>query len=126
MQNTAITIGIVMLVLGFLASILGQFPVQGSAPATPVTVSSSITPSTFNKEAADEVGTKLNSAYTSVIDDLLTYIDSPDLARAEARRDSMVQYAKVLIPSFNDLSNKLQGNLDEMQADISETGEATP
>ncbi len=126
MKNVAITLGIVVLVLGFMASILSQFPAQGAGPATPVTVASSISASNFNRDAADEVGKKFSSAYTSVVDDLLTYINNPDLKRAEEHRDAMVQYAKVLIPSFQDLSGKLQGHLNDVQAQAAQEEASIP
>lgn len=113
-------LGIVTLVLGFMITILGPFPIPG------VTASSeTVQVNEFSTEAVQQAADKFSVAYTSVIDDLVSYIKDPDLNRAESRRQAMVAYANYLVPKYKNLSQELQGQLDTMVAQANQTTDTT-
>ena len=108
---TLVPIGVITVVLGFIIGVLGGFPVQGG---TIDSTSQTFEVDQFSKEIADEAGRRFGSAYTSVIDDLISYMDDPDLQRADDQREAMVEYATLIIPQFQDFAQSLQGKLDEL------------
>lgn len=114
-------LGIVTLVLGFMITILGPFPIPGTATASEETVQVN----EFSTEAVQQAADKFSVAYTSVIDDLVSYIKDPDLNRAESRRQAMVTYANYLVPKYKNLSQELQGQLDTLVAEANETTDTT-
>ena len=117
------TIGIVMLVLGFLASALGSFPLAD------VSASSEITEETpFSTQLVTETAGQMGTMYTTIIDDLVSFADNPDLALATSRRDDMTVFAEDLAGRFQLFADDLQARLDDItDAPLAPTGlVATP
>jgi len=92
------TIGTIMLVLGFLASAVGAFPLADVSASPAVTED---TP--FSTEAVEQTAAQVGAMYTSIIDDLMTFQDNPGLALAESRRVAMTAYAEDLASRFQAL-----------------------
>lgn len=114
------TLGTVMLVLGFLSNVLGVFP-GADASAPPI---GEDTP--FSQAAVEQTAIQFDKAYRSVIDDLLAFQRNPDLARAEARRTEMTAYAGTLAGNFQGLASTLQTRLDVFVATATADEPATP
>ncbi len=104
-------IGIIIVVLGFIIGVLGGVPVQGG---TIDSTSQTVEVDQFSQEVADEAGRRFGFAYTSVIDDLISYMDDPDLQRANDQREAMVEYATFITPQFEDFAQSLQAKLDDL------------
>lgn len=75
---------------------------------------------------AEELAEEYYSIYTSVIDDMLSYQQNPDLERVEAQRQASVKQAQELIPRFKALARKLSKDLDELSAQASATPQPAP
>ena len=104
------TLGIMMLVIGFLASALGAFPLADlSANSTEITEE---TP--FSKDLVEETAGKVGTLYTTIIDDLAGFASNPDLALAQSRRDQMSAYATDLAGQFQLFADDLQARLDDV------------
>jgi pectate lyase len=103
------TIGTIMLVLGFLASALGAFPLAD------VSANDTVTEETpFSTEAVEQTAAQIGTMYTSIIDDLMTFADNPDLALADSRRLAMTSYADDLAGRFQLFAQDLQTDLGAM------------
>lgn len=112
------TIGVVMMVLGFLASAVGAFPLVDTAAANPVTEE---TP--FSTEAVQQTAAQIGTMYTTIIDDLASFAENPDLALATERRDTMTAYAEDLAGRFQLFATDLQLELDTItEAPLAPTG----
>ncbi|MDA0797145.1 MAG: hypothetical protein O2826_03435 [Chloroflexi bacterium] len=101
------TLGTVMMILGFIASAVGAFPLVDLNAAEPVTEE---TP--FSTEAVEQTATQVGTMYTTIIDDLMSFAENPDLALATQRRDTMTVYAEDLAGRFQLFANDLQLELD--------------
>lgn len=103
-----------MLVLGFLSSSLGLFPIGDVAANT-----EEITEETpFSREAVQQTADQFNGMYTTLIDDIASFAGNPDLALAQSRRDEMMAYASVLSDNLNVFADTLQGRLNELTATL--------
>ena len=111
-------IGVIMLTLGFLSSILDASPIGHIMASSPDIDES--TP--FSLEIVEDTASKAGALYTGQIDEMMAFLDNPDLATAEARRDEMMAYAKTLADGLEGFALALQGNFDGLVADTA-TGE---
>lgn len=115
------TMGAVMMVLGFIASAVGAFPLADISAATPIDEN---TP--FSTEAVEQTNGQIGAMYTTIVDDLMGFAENPDLALAEQRRDDMTAYAEDLAGHFQLFANDLQLELDGLvDAAGTEAGTAT-
>jgi hypothetical protein len=135
-MKALLPVGITSLVLGFLLGALADFP-MASAQAGAGSPPAPLGDQGFHIEEAEDVGERFSSAYTHVIDDLLSFQRDPDYARAEMRREELVHYAGGLIPRFQALAGELQAllaellvenedlaaELDQLPADLESLGE---
>ena len=104
-------LGVMMLVLGTLATALGMSPL-GTGEAT-----AEVDPdAAFSTEAAEATFGKVSGMYEGIINDLVAIGENPDLAVAEARREQMTTYAQAISLQFETLAATLQVELDEAQA----------
>ena len=101
------TIGTMMMVLGFIASSVGAFPLADVSAATPIDEN---TP--FTTEVVEQTAAQIGTMYTTIIDDLASFAQNPDLALATQRRDQMTGYATDLAGKFQLFANDLQLQLD--------------
>ena len=112
------TIGIVMMVLGFLANSVEAFPLADLSNNTVITEDTA-----FSAAIVEETTGKVSTMYTTVIDDLMTFADNPDLALAESRRVEMTAFATNLADDFQLFANDLQQELDAItEAPLAPTG----
>jgi fibronectin type 3 domain-containing protein len=112
------TLGTVMMVLGFLASAVGAFPLIDVAAANPITEE---TP--FSVEVVDQTAAQIGTMYTTIVDDLMSFAENPDLALATERRDTMIAYAEDLSGRFQVFASDLQLDLDAItEAPLAPTG----
>lgn len=102
-MTIAAPLGIIGLVLGFLATLLTQFPGQATLASTPPDGEAEAA----YAQQAEEVGRRFNSVYFQVVDDLMSYAQDPDPSRAEQRRLEMVGYANASAPQFQALATQL-------------------
>ena len=86
------TIGVIMLVLGFLTSTLGAFPLADVSAIGPEVTEE--TP--FSKAIVETTAGQIGRIYTTLIADLVTFAYNPDLALAQSRVDQMTTFAEVL------------------------------
>ena len=110
----AAVLGVMAMVSGVLLAALGQFP--GQTQEAPVD---------DPQGSAQQVGEKINSVYTAVIQDLITFIDNPDLGRAERQQTAMATFAEGLALQFRGLSDSMKQELDRTQAEAAQLA-ATP
>jgi hypothetical protein len=101
------TLGTVMMILGFIASAVGAFPLVDVAAANPITEE---TP--FSTEPVEQTAAQMGTMYATIIDDLMSFAENPDLALATERRDTMTTYAENLASRFQLFASDLQLELD--------------
>ena len=112
------TIGIVMMVLGFLANSVEAFPLADLTGGTTIEEDTR-----FSAAIVEETTGKIGTMYTSVIEDLMSFADNPDLALAQSRRDSMTVFAEDLAGRFQLFADDLQLELDAItEAPLAPTG----
>ena len=112
------TIGIVMMVLGFLANSVEAFPLADLSSETAITEET-----IFSTAVVEETTGKIGTMYTTIIDDLMSFADNPDLALAESRRVEMTAFATNLADDFQLFANDLQQELDAItDAPLAPTG----
>ena len=90
--------------------ILGGFPPFGGDAATLEAGTVQADGSTI--EAAEEVGEKFLTGYTSIIDGMMMHLENPDYETAEEQRQAITAYAEALQPQFQEFSEELQERLD--------------
>ena len=54
----------------------------------------------FTTEAVEQTAAQIETMYTSIIDDTMTFADNPDLALRESRQMTMTAYAEDLAGQF--------------------------
>ena len=101
------TIGVVMMILGFLANSVEAFPLADLSSETEITEDT-----VFSTAVVEETTGKIGTMYTTIIDDLMSFADNPDLALAESRRVEMTAFATNLADDFQLFANDLQQELD--------------
>jgi hypothetical protein len=107
-MRTITTIGVIMLIIGFLSSALGAFPlVDISASSAPIDED---TP--FSTQLVEETSGKIGTMYSTIIEDIASFADNPDLALAQSRLDEMTVYAEDLATRTQLFANDLQQKLD--------------
>ncbi|MBM3940767.1 MAG: hypothetical protein FJ318_07770 [SAR202 cluster bacterium] len=112
-MKTIVAIGLLMFVLGYLSDAVELFPIAGAATHPTPTDDGGIGEA-FSKASAEETARKVETMYTSVIDDLIAFQRDPDLAKAEAHRQQVTTYAGALANGLKTLAGTLQGKLDEL------------
>ena len=111
-MTSAIAIGLIALVLGFLVSVMGGF--SASAATTTTAPSAVEQAGTVSTGAAEEMGDKFLGGYTSIIEGLMEHQTNPDYERAERARREMVNFAEALVPQFQGLADQMQEKLDDL------------
>ena len=106
------TIGAILLVLGFLTSALGAFPLADISASGPEVTEQ--TP--FSREVVETTAGQIGSIYTTVIGDLVTFAGNPDLALAQGRLGQMTTFAEGLASQFQPFADDLQVRLDATTA----------
>lgn len=87
--------GVIALVLGVLFGALGHLPGHGQ--------------DTVNaKPSVEQVSQRLDSSYTSIVQDLVSYIGDPDYTRAESQRIAMIDSASKIAVDFRSLAEELK------------------
>ena len=109
MLATTSAIGIIVLVLSFLASALGQSPIG----ATEGHVDEN---APFSEEVVQVPADQFNAMYGAIVEDIASFAKNPDLALAASRRDAMTAYAQSLAGQFDSFADRMQGELDEATA----------
>ena len=117
-MKSIIVLGIMALVLGSLAGALAGFPLPGAVAGSPPQPA---TGGEFSAQAVEEVADSFSASYTSVVEDLVSFLRDPDSQRAEQRREVMVDYARSLIPHFQGLAQQMEGELDGLTTEAQGT-----
>jgi len=68
----------------------------------------------LSKNSFQEKAGEFQSRYTGIVDDMLSFANEPDYAKAEEKRQKLVSEANALASQFQDLATKLQGNLNTL------------
>ena len=84
-MGSVITLSIVGMVQAFLIAVLADFPIEEALTLYDTNDES------YNVEAVQEVGNLFTGNVTSLIDEMVSYQTDPNYARAEARREDMVE-----------------------------------
>ena len=108
--SLALSFSIVGAVITFLISILGSLPLSGDAPAPAVTVADE----SFNVERVHEAAGLFSNAYTSLIDEMVSYQRDPDYHRAESRRRELADVGAKLVGDFQDFEAGLTSTLTDL------------
>ncbi|MDP3062037.1 MAG: hypothetical protein Q8O40_02305 [Chloroflexota bacterium] len=118
-MKAILPLGVAATVLGFLLTVLSQFPINGNANGAGQADPGGT--ETFSVELVEKTADQFNGAYAWVIDDLISYqknLDRPEYQRAESQRQAMVSYADALIPQFKELASKLEGQLNDLTGEL--------
>ena len=110
-MQAAAVLSLVMLVLGALSSAMGGFPLANTTPAQQIDKD---TP--FGPEAVQQTADQFGNMYTALIDELMTFLDDPDYARAEARSAEITAFASALAIDFDNLATELETELASLTA----------
>ena len=112
-MKAIVALGIIMLVLGFLSSVLSDFPLEGinASPNDPTEDDE------FSIEAVEATSAKVGSMYALIIEDIASFMDDPDLNRAEQRRQEMTAFASNFAEQLDGLAGALQTKLGEIVPD---------
>lgn len=108
MVGASITLSVITVVVSFILSVTGSFPlgdISGEAD----------NPSgEFNTADVEEAGKRLEASYCAIIEDIASFQKNPDLERAEARKEAFTEFAQSLVGQYKDLSDDLQTDLDNL------------
>jgi len=104
-MGSVITLRIVGMFLAFLIAVLADFPI-GEALTFFDTNDES-----YSVEAVHEVGKLFTGNVTTLIDEMVSYQTDPNYARAEARRQDMVDLGYRLTDDFSGFQAKMEGEL---------------
>ena len=120
-MSAVLPLSIIGIVVAFLVEALGLFPLVGVGSGS--SEGEAAIDETYSVEAVHEAANLFSGAYTSIVDDLVSYQKDPDYRRAEARSQDMVAYARSLLPRFQDLEDRLQGKLEDLTAQAEKPAE---
>ena len=121
-MSAILPLSIVGTIVAFLLGALGYFPTPGGPNALP---EADPIDETYSVERLHQAANLFAVAYTSVVDDLVSYQKDADYERAEDRRQEMLLYGYSLLPRFQQLEERLQGQAEELMGQAQEAnGEA--
>ena len=108
MVGASITLSVITVVISFILSVTGSFPLGdvGSEGGDPS--------GEFNPADVEEAGQRLEASYCAIIEDIASFQKNPDLERANARKEAFTEFAQSLVGQYQDLSEDLQTDLDEL------------
>ena len=104
-MGSVITLGIVGMVLAFLIAVLADFPIDEALALCDTNDES------YSVEAVHEVANLFTGNVTTLIDEMVSYQTDPNYARAEARRQDMVDLGYRLTDDFSGFQAKMEGEL---------------
>jgi Tol biopolymer transport system component len=105
-----IPLSIIGIVVAFMTGILGNFPFIEAVTGPD--------DESYSPEAVETAGKLFSGSYMAVVNELISYQTDPDYERAEAKYEAMKAYAEYLVPKFQDLSDRLQGDFDKLTRPI--------
>ena len=118
-MGSILPLSIAGIVLAFLIAVLADFPIEGAVTLRDPGDES------YSVEAVEEVGSLFTGNYNSIIEEMISYQTDPDYARAEARRQDMLDLGNRLTGDFSDFKTRLDGEfsllLDQADALASST-----
>jgi hypothetical protein len=104
-MGSVITLRIVGMFLAFLIAVLADFPIDEALTFFDTNDES------YSVEAVHEVGKLFTGNVTTLIDEMVSYQTDPNYARAEARRQDMVDLGYRLTDDFSGFQAKMEGEL---------------
>ncbi|MBI2912173.1 MAG: hypothetical protein HYY05_08515 [Chloroflexi bacterium] len=107
-MTTVLPLGVIGVVMAFLAASLMAFP---GVTAPEITIDE-----TYRPEAVQETGAMFEGVYASVIEGLISHQKHPDYQKAEATSQSMTAYGRSLLPRLEELRVRLRSQLDDLFA----------
>ncbi len=105
MVSASITLSIVAVIVSFILSVLGAFPLSDGT-----TVGDAL-PNADDSSKVQSAADGLLLGYTDIINDIASFQKDPDLARAEARKEAMFRYARELLGQYEGFSGTLSATL---------------
>ena len=108
-MSIALVFSIMGMVVAFLISVLGSLPFSETSSATIGTADES-----FNVAQVHRAAGLFSNAYTSLIDEMISYQKDPDYQRAESRRRELAGVGATLIGDFQAFEGRLTGMLGEL------------
>lgn len=118
-MGSLIPLSIAGVVLAFLIAVLADFPIESA-----FTLRDSSDES-YSVQAVEEVGSLFTGNYNAIINELVSYQTNPDYARAEARRQDMLDLGNRLTVNFTDFRTRLEGEFDILMAQAEELESST-
>ncbi|MCH8870013.1 MAG: hypothetical protein IIC23_09455 [Chloroflexi bacterium] len=118
-MGSIIPLSIAGVVLAFLIAVLADFPIESA-----FTLRDSSDES-YSVEAVEEVGSLFTGNYNAIINELVSYQTNPDYARAEARRQDMLDLGNRLTVNFTDFQTRLESEFDILMAQAEELESST-
>ena len=118
-MGSIIPLSIAGVVLAFLIAVLADFPIESASTLRDSSDES------YSVEAVEEVGSLFTGNCNAIINELVSYQTNPDYARAEARRQDMVDRGNRLTVNFTDFRTRLEGEFDILMAQAEELESST-
>ena len=110
MVGASITLSVITVVLSFIIAVTGSFPLGDISGETG-------DPSgEFDTADVEKAGQQLEASYCAIISDIASFQKNPDLERANARKEAFTEFAQSLVGQYQDLSEELQTDLDDLIA----------
>jgi len=109
MINGSITLAVIAIIVGFLISILGAFPLTSAA---------SIDSSNESDSDIEQVGERFTVCYKDIINDIASFQDDPDLERANERKETFTSFAQDLMERYETFADGLRNKLDTITAPV--------
>ena len=108
-MSLAVVLGTIALVASMIIRVSGAFPggEANSLDASPDGASPS-----FSVERVHEAAGRSSNAFESVINELMSHQAKPDYERAEASREELVRFSKLLVGELQEFELTLLGSLD--------------
>ena len=113
-MGSVIPLSIAGMVLAFLIAVLADFPIEEAVSLHDPNDES------YSVEAVHEVGNLFTGNVTSLIDEMVSYQTDPNYARAEARREDMVDLGYRLTDDLSGFQTKMEGEFSLLMAQADE------
>ena len=110
MINGSITLAIIAMIIGFLVSILGAFPLNSTA---------NVDSSSESDPDIEQVGERFTLCYEDLINDLASFQNNPSPERADERKEAFTSFAQDLMERYETFADGLRNRLDQITSPLS-------
>ena len=121
-MGSIIPLSLAGIVLAFLIAVLADFPIESAVTLRDPNDES------YSAEAVGEFGRLFTGNFNAIIEELISFQTDPDYARADARRQEMVDLGNRLTGDFSDFGTRMEGEfslLIELADELASSTDAT-